>query len=385
MKALILSVSTGEGHHATGVAIKNQFEQLGVECTLIDAFEYIDPKLSKLVSKTYSISAAYAPKPLASIAYDAVVNVDKPSRKVSATNATNTILAWDLKRHLEEFNPDIIICTHVMSSMMAHKMKEKGWTDAITVGIVTDFTVHPMWQDTSSLDYYVVASELLELQMAKKGLSIHKVLPFGIPIRPKFSQTIPQSVARTQLNLEQDRHTVLIMSGSMGHGRMDKVIESIDDLPMDFQVMVVCGSNKDAKKKIDVMVESGKLRKDYQVYGYVDNVDVMMDAADCIVTKPGGITSSEALAKGLPMIMINPIPGWEVRNAEFMLNNGIALYATKSFPLDEAMFSLLRHDNRLQNLRETIALYSKKDSTKHLCEFLIDEVTKRSQAHNDEF
>jgi processive 1,2-diacylglycerol beta-glucosyltransferase len=119
--------------------------------------------------------------------------------------------------------------------------------------------------------------------------------------------------------------------------------------------------------------------KRFDVYGYVDYIDLMMDAADCVVTKPGGITSSEALAKGLPMIMTNPIPGHEMRNAEFMLNNGIALYATKSFPLDEAIFSLFRHPDRIEDIRATIDIYGRRNSTENLCDFLMGKVNENEE------
>ncbi len=159
----------------------------------------------------------------------------------------------------------------------------------------------------------------------------------------------------------------------MGYGKIDESIWSLDSLSFDFQVIVVCGNNKKMLKK----VEGLKTKKRFDVYGYVDNVDVMMDAADCIITKPGGITSSEAMAKGLPMIMVNPIPGHEMRNAEFFLNNGLALYATNSFPLDEAVFTLFHHPERLDLLRSTIEIYAKQHSARNLCEFLIKKYNEK--------
>ena len=124
-------------------------------------------------------------------------------------------------------------------------------------------------------------------------------------------------------------------------------------------------------------------RKRFDIYGYVENVDVMMDAADCIITKPGGITASEALSKGLPMIMVNPIPGHEMRNVEFMLNNGLAVYATNSFPLDEAVFSLFQHPERIRMLRSAIDIYKKQNAAQKLCNFLLNEL-KEQKASGEE-
>lgn len=369
MKVLILSISTGQGHHATGQAIENQFREMGIQCDTLDAYEYIKPLLSELVSKGYLLSTAYAPK-LSSKFYDIVVKKNKPVEEYSMPKIANKFMAKELKEYIEEYGADVVICTHVLSATLVNIMVEKDWIQAYTVGIVTDFTIHPLWEECRRLDYYVTSSELLEYQMKKKGLDTEKMLPFGIPIKPKFSKRIPRNEARELLGLDPQKPTILLMSGSMGYGKIDDSIRKLDGLNLDFQTIVVCGNNKKMYKKVTNLDTS----KRFDVYGYVDNVDLMMDAASCIITKPGGITSSEALAKGLPMVMVNPIPGHEMRNAEFMMNNGLALYATKTFSLDEAIFSLFKHPDRVEKLRATIELYGKQNSSKQLCEFLKKKV-----------
>lgn len=376
MKALILSISTGQGHHATGQAISKYFETLGVECKTLDAYEYIEPLLKGLVSRGYLVSTKYMPA-LAAKAYDLIVKKSKPVPDYSVSKLTNTFMAQELLGYLNQYQPDVVICTHVLSSTMMSVLKERNEWKNIVVGVVTDFTLHPLWEEASYIDYYVTPSELLEYQMRNKGLDISKMLPFGIPIRPEFSVRGGRREARRDLGLSEDKPTILLMSGSMGYGKIDQSLKKIDALSMDFQIMVVCGNNKKMYKKISRMQKD--LKKDVRVYGYVDNVYMMMDASDCIITKPGGITSSEALAKGLPMIMVNPIPGHEQRNAEFMLNNGLALYATKSFPVDEAVFSLFKHPERVEDLRHTIEIYGKKDASRILCEFLIKKVQEKNQ------
>ena len=372
MKALILTISTGQGHHATGQAIENAFRERGVECETLDAYEYIEPILSDLVSKGYLLSTAYA-KRISSKLYDIILKKNKPLKKYSVPKMTSTVWAKDLKTYIEETNPDVIICTHVLSSLLVNIMKEREWIQGVTVGVVTDFTVHPLWEEARFLDYYVTPSDLLEFQMERKGLDIEKMLPIGIPIKPKFSERMDKMEARAKLGLDLHKHTILLMSGSMGYGHIDDSIEKLDRLNIDFQVIVICGNNARMYKKVKALTT----QKRFDIYGYVDNVDVMMDAADCIITKPGGITTSEAIAKGLPMIMVNPIPGHEMRNAEFMLNNGLSLYATKSFPLDEAVFSLFQHPERIALLRATIEIYARQNSAENLCNFLIKTIEKK--------
>lgn len=375
MKALILSISTGQGHHATGQAVENAFKERGVQCETLDAYEYIEPILSDLVSKGYLLSTSYAKK-ISSKLYDIVVKKNKPLKKYSVPKLTNVVWAKDLKSYIDETKPDVIVCTHVLSAILVNIMKERHWVEAITVGIVTDFTVHPLWEEASLLDYYVTPSDLLEFQLEKKGLDSHKMLPIGIPIKPQFSDRTDRAEARKHLGLDPHMHTILLMSGSMGYGKIDESIERLDSLKIDLQVMVVCGNNKRMYRKAKEL----NTKKRFDIYGYVDNVDLMMDAADCIITKPGGITTSEAMAKGLPMIMVNPIPGHEMRNAEFMLNNGLALYATKSFPLDEAVFSLFQHPERINYLRSTIEIYASQNSAQTLCDRLIKDYEEQHKS-----
>lgn len=376
MKVLVLSISTGRGHFATGIALEQQFQSMGVECKVVDAYEYIEPMLKELISKGYTFVSEIMPRRLTGTIYDRFAKKSQPYSDLSVTKMTNKVMAHELRTIIEEYDPDIVICTHVLSATLINILEEKNRIRAITVGVVTDFTLHPLWEDARGIDYYVTPSELLEYQMQKKGLDTSKMLPFGIPIQPKFSHRTPQKDAKIQLGLDPDIRTLLIMSGSMGYGRIDASIEKLDKLDVDFQALVVCGTNKRMKNKISGL----NTKKPFHVYGFVDNVDLMMDASDCIITKPGGITTSEALAKGLPMVMVNPIPGHEYRNVEFMLNNGLALYATKTYPVDEAVFSLFKHPERIDQLRQTIDLYGKRNSTVNLCEFLIKQAEQANQA-----
>ena len=373
MKALLLSITAGQGHHATAEAIENGFKQIGVESKFIDAYEYIEPRLKRAVSTAYSFNAAYN-KRVYSLAYG--ISVKKTSRvsKYSLPKIMNSLMANELRKCILEEKPDVIVCTHIFPATMINILLERDKLDVLTVAVLTDFTLHPFWEEIGLIDYYVTPSELIEYQIIKKGLDPNKQLPFGIPIKAKFNERMPKAEAKKLLGLDPDKHTILLMSGSMGYGKIDKSIEELDGLPFDFQTIVVCGNNKRQLRKI----KSVSKKKRFDVYGYVDNVDVMMDAADCIITKPGGITSSEAISKGLPMIMSNPIPGQEDRNVDFMLNNGLALYASKTFPLDEAVYYLFKNPNRLNEIKTAMEAYRKEYPTERLCQFLKDNFDSKS-------
>ena len=166
----------------------------------------------------------------------------------------------------------------------------------------------------------------------------------------------------------EDKKTLLIMGGSMGHGDLENIIEDLDGIDIDFQIISVCGSNKSLKKKIDNMI----IKKGIYNFGFVDNVDLLMDASDLIITKPGGLTSSESLAKGIPMILINPIPGQEERNVEFLVNNGLGIMASETYPVDEAIYQLINNKDRIESIKKMAAVFGKPKATPDLCKFILN-------------
>ena len=243
-----------------------------------------------------------------------------------------------------------------------------------TVGILTDFTFHPYWEDCTRNDYVVTPAEGVLLQGLRKGFRPEQILPYGIPIRPDFLTYTPKAEAREKLGLDSGKTTILIMGGSMGYGNLGQTVEQIDGIAygQDFQMVVVCGNNAEAKAEIDGLTEAGKLRHRVLTTGFVNYVSLLMDAADCIVTKPGGLTTSESLTKGLPMVIVNPIPGQEQRNTEFLLNNGAACAASKTCPIDECLYQLLTSPARLDAMGQCVRALSKTGATERVCRFVLE-------------
>lgn len=366
MKVLIISVTCGQGHNSTARAILKQLVDRGLECTVLDAFEHINRILAKALDDGYQLSTKYISKPYASF-YKLAEHRKKNAEDSSSVKVVNTLLASKLRSYIEEYNPDVIITTHCFAAAMVDILKEKRVIHSINIGIVTDFTAHPFWEEAIHFDYIVTPSELLNLQLLNKGFTLDKILPFGIPIDPKFAQEgVSKQEAREQLGLDPDKLTVLIMSGSMGFGNLRKVVAKLDRLPVDFQAILVCGNNAEAKKEVDGM----RKIKTFLTYGYVNNVDFLMSAADCIVTKPGGLTTSEALAKRLPIIIINPIPGQEDRNTEFLLNSGAAMASSGTCPVDEVVYQFLQNPRRRAIMEESIEYLRHPDATATLCDFI---------------
>lgn len=367
MKCLVMSVKAGFGHHSTGQAVIDYLEELGFECKMLDTFEYINPLLGDSISDGYLFSTKYLPEVYGK-AYNIFDKHDESYDKHSPITILSKLVSRKIKDFVDNFKPDVVIGTHSYACLLMTYLKESGHINCPTFGIVTDFTVHPFWESTN-IDYYVTPDKLLNNQMNKKGIPTEKILPIGIPIKKAFSHKIPKKEARKLLCIK-DKFTILMIMGSMGFGHMTKNLERIDELNTDFQILCVCGNN--AKNFRDISERIWK--KDVYPYGFVNNVDVMMDAADLIITKPGGLTTSELLAKGLPAVIMNPIPGQEDRNMEFLVNSGAAIMATNTFPVDEALYELMNNRWRLELLEQSVRHIGKPDSTEKFCNFVLDTI-----------
>lgn len=361
MKGLIFSITTGQGHNQTAKVLSEQFNASGIECSYMDVFEYINPLLAESVSKIYLASSKNLPKIYGKIYRMCEKRPVEPV--VELPKITTSILARKLLKMVKDEAPDFIICTHVFAALLVSYLSSKLNKDIKTIGIITDFTIHPYWEDTD-LDYYITPSDILTNQGTKKGIAAEKFKPFGIPIDPKFAQKRSREDALDALGLP-NKTTVLVMSGSMGFGNMEEEILALDRLDIDFQIVAICGNNSKQEKAI----ENLQTEKSVFAYGYVNNVDVFMDAADCIITKPGGLTTSEALAKELPMIMSNPVPGQEDRNVEFLLNAGAAIKISSTYPIDDAVMQMFSHDRRKFIIAATKAL-GRPNATADLVDFV---------------
>lgn len=364
MNILLMSVKAGFGHHSTAAAIINYFEKHGHKCYMLDIFEYISESLGNMIQDGYLISTKYLSKTYGKV-YDKLSRKDEPYDRLSVTSLVSNKITKKLIGCVTGFAPDIIIGTHSYAGVVMSILRDKGYADCPLIGIVTDFTVHPFWESTE-LDYYVIPDSLLTYQMNKKGIPKEKLLPFGIPIRQAFASKLDKTEARRRLGIG-DKRTLLVMMGSMGYGNIYDSLLEMDAFDAEFQMIVVCGSNE----KLFSFINEQAWQKDVYGYGFVNNVDLMMDASDVIVTKPGGLTTSEAFAKGLPMIAMNPIPGQEDKNLAFLVNNGAAIAVNSEYTISEALYQLLNEEWRVELMRESVRHIGKPDATARLYDFIM--------------
>ena len=373
MKVLILSVTAGYGHHATAKAVSDMLLRKGAQVETVDIYQYMSRVVQQTIDKGYLLTSKRTPD-LYRVCYGLAENRGQGffnASKINIINIVNALGASKFARVVNDFEPDAIVCTHVFAAQLMDEMKKRGKVTAPVVGIVTDYTIHPFWEDVPRVEYIVTASELLTHLAVKRGIARERLLPIGIPIHPKFMNPISREDAAARLGVDPARPTVLMMGGSMGYSNNKKLIAQLQTVGLPLQLLAVCGNNEKQLKQLLKMKPKLDGPCTLLPYGFVDNVEVMMSAADCIVTKPGGLTVSEALAKSLPMILVDPIPGHEERNVEFLTNNGISSLVTKTFPIDEAIYHLFTNPKRLTTVRETMRAISHPDATETLAEFVL--------------
>ena len=370
MKALILSVKAGYGHHSTGLAMKACFESHGIECEMLDTLEYINRFLGEGVQDGYLLATKYMADAYGKV-YSSLDKKEEPRKEYSPEVVISKFLSKKLEKYMIEYAPDFVVGTHSYAAVLISILKNRGVLSCPTFGVVTDFTVHPFWESTD-LDYYILPDALLTSSAVRKGIDAEKILPYGIPIREKFSVKNDKAAAKRLLGLTSEP-VVLVMMGSMGFGDMTEVIKVCDDFAGNFQMVVICGSNEKARQAIDERAWKKRVR----CLGFVENVDEYMDASDIIITKPGGLTTSEAMAKRLPLILMNPIPGQEERNMEFLVNSGSAMMITKTFTVENALYQFFESPWRRKTMEEAVANVGKPDSTQRLYDFINKTICRK--------
>ncbi len=366
MKGLILSITAGQGHNQTAKVISEEFNRRGIHTRYLDAYKYINPLLSDSINKIYLMSTKNIPKIYGGMYRLAEKRNIQPKVGVRGmTKLTTSVLSRSLVDMISDEDPDFIICTHIFAALLITYISSIEEIRAKTIGVVTDFTVHPYWED-SFMDYYILPDKRLTIQGMKKGFPENRLVPLGIPIDPKFAVRHDKDEAKKMLGIDTE-HNILVMSGSMGFGNVVSEITELDKLDIDFGIVTVSGRNKKLKHKIDGLETKKKLYS----RGFTNKVDLFMDACDCIITKPGGLTTCEALAKEIPMLMNNPIPGQEDRNVEFLLNAGAAMKVSATNPLDEAVYQMFINDEHRRLMQENMRLLAKPYAARDLADFVI--------------
>jgi processive 1,2-diacylglycerol beta-glucosyltransferase len=351
-KVLILSASAGAGHVRAAQALERAFQATGVvrEVRHVDALEFTNKVFRTIYSKTYIEMVDRAPEVLGWL-YDVL---DSPWEKERRRLAWDKLNTRPFVKLLEREQPDLIVCTHFLPAEMVSWMKAKHRLRCPQTIVVTDFDVHAMWLCHHYEHYFVALDETRE-HMVRLGIPAAKVTATGIPIDPVFAETKDKAAMRKQLGLEANRTTILLSAGGFGVGPVEHIVTTLLDLEHPAQVVAICGRNAELKTRMDKLAAKSAGRRGTLVpVGYTTAMDEYMSAADVLVGKPGGLTTSEALAKGLLLLIVNPIPGQEERNSDHLLEEGAAIRCNNLPVLSFKLDRMLDDAPRLARMKENV-------------------------------
>ena len=321
---LILSASAGAGHLRAAQAVEKAIVEMGAagEVRHVDTLEYTNPVFRNLYSKAYIEMVNKTPDLLGWL-YD---RSDKPWKHWRRRLAFDKLNTRPFVKMLESYRPEITICTHFLPSEIISWLKSKERLATRQAIVVTDFDVHAMWL-CRHYEHYFVALDETRVHLEKLGVPADKLTVSGIPIDPVFSQIKDKTAMRLKHGLRPDVPTILVSAGGFGVGPVDAMMTSLMEMDRPAQVVAICGRNEKLKARLDVMAEAQSPggRVSLKAVGFTKDMDEYMSAADILLGKPGGLTTSEALAKGLVFVIVNPIPGQEERNADHLLEEGAAI------------------------------------------------------------
>lgn len=350
MSVLILSAASGAGHVRAAEALSTEFAERGVRAEHVEVLKYTSRVFRKVYSDLYIELVNKRPEILGWV-YD---SMDRPWRFQKRRLALDLLNTGPLVRLLREASPELALCTHFLPAEILVHLKKRKLIDFPVGIVITDFDSHAMWL-YRGIDWYFVACEETKAHLAKLGIPEKTIHVTGIPIHPSFSKQISKADARLRHGLDPGLLTILVSAGGFGVGPMETLIRSLDEVAYPVQIVLICGKN--AKLKSDM--EKLKTIHPMKVVGFTAEMDSYMAASDFLVGKAGGLTSSEALASGLVLVIVNPVPGQEERNSDHFLEEGVAVRCNNLPALAYKMNSLLSDSERLQRMQRNVKRFGR--------------------------
>jgi processive 1,2-diacylglycerol beta-glucosyltransferase len=347
-RVLILSASAGSGHVRAAQALEQAILQTGAarEVRHVDVLDHSNALFRRMYARSYLHAVDHAPMALGWL----YRYLDKPWQHERRRLIVNRLNTGPLVRLIMDFRPDVTICTHFLpSEIVAHLKLRKQLASRLAV-VVTDLDVHAFWL-CRSFDHYYVARDETRVHLQALGLPGERVSVTGIPIDPVFATTQDPLEMRRRLGLDPSRKVILLSTGGMGVASTEQVFEALLELRHPVQLVVICGRNARLKARLQAIAAARPSASAVHIIGYTTQMDAYMAAADLLVGKPGGLTTSEALSKGLAMCIVNPIPGQEERNSDHLLEEGVAIRGNNLPALAFKIDRLLEDDDRLEGMR----------------------------------
>ncbi len=372
-KVIIFYASYGGGHLSAAKSIQKYMVENypEIDTEMIDCMKYISKTIEKLTTGAYREMAKKAPK-----LWGKVYSGSSKGLLSKISKDSNQLMASKLNKLIAQKKPDLIISTHPFSSQMVSYLKRKGKLDCKLATIMTDFAIHKQWLiGHENTDYFFVSNDKMKEDLTSYGVDKNKIYVTGIPMSSRFFESFDSKEIFKMFNLDPDKKVILFFGGGefgLGKDKTVSVLKAFIERVPNYQIVAVAGKNEKMKEAFEALVKEKHASCRVHVLGFTDKVPELMHISSLVVSKPGGLTTTETLASELPMIVINPIPGQEEENAEFLEQKGAGIWIRKEDNPDEILVSLFQNETKLENMKENAKLLAKKNSTKEICETLVN-------------
>lgn len=365
---ILMYITEISGHHSATLAIEKAIRMVSTDVQIlnIDAFHYTNPISEKIVNRIYTTIIKRTPR-----IWDYVYDNPKVKNRIeNLRGSLHKLNSPKFKKLFDRFQPDVVVCTQAFPCGMVADYKKAYNSKLPLIAVLTDYVPHSYWIH-NNVDYYISPSEEVSQRLIKRGIPSYKIKSFGIPFDPAFNAPVDKNSIKEELGLNPYLKTILIMGGGQGLGPIKTIIKSLEKAKSAIQEIIVAGTNKKLYNCLKKKIKGYK--KKILLYGYVNNINELMSVADIIITKPGGITTSEALAKRLPLIIVKPIPGQEINNTVYLIEQQAAIKVDRPELTNEVIDDLLSNSQELKRLSESTGRIAKPNAALDIARFILEQ------------
>lgn len=368
-RILFISAPVGAGHIRAAQAVSSALcKHYGnVETKMANVFDFFNPYIGQTILRVYLKILALFPR-MYGMAYSWG---NESYFALAGRKIISRYLAKRMEKYIMEYNPAVIVCTHATpAGLVAHLIKENKLHIPV-VAVVTDFVVHRLWI-YPEIQHYIVANEKMRDFLIENGVQSTGIQVIGIPVDEKFAQVPDKQKIWNELNFDSRIKTILIMGGGAGMLPMDDIVTCCENIGIRLQIIVVTGHNKNIYNKL--LPLQSKLRNTVRIFGYVHNINEFMAISDLIISKPGGMTTAEALSQGVPMLIYRPIPGQEEANTHYLIKRHAALRADSLQDIQSIINKLfVEHPEQLTVLQQNASAIGQPMSVCNIAKYIFSQ------------
>lgn len=378
MDALILSCSTGGGHNAAGYAVKEELERRGHHVTMLDPYSLAGKQLDKKVGDGYIKMAQKTPR-----FFGFIYQLGDWYRRLpihSPVYRVNKAMYHTMKAFLESRHFDLILIPHIYPGEILTYLKNRGVKLPKIIFIATDYACIPFTEEIDC-DYYVIPSPELNADFIRRGIAPEKLVPAGIPVRREFGENISAEDAKRKLGLDPGKHYILLSGGSIGAGEIDRTVSVLCSYLSprpDRHLIVVCGNNKKLYSRLRRKYGG---RANITLLECTADMALYMKACDAFLSKPGGLSSTEAAVSGIPLIHISPIPGCEEKNMKFFASHGMSVAVGDRLDMLNFALSGIGSSACRDKMKQDQKLHIPRSATESICD-LAEDILSGNQSIN---